>query len=207
MAEMQSHVDEEFAARLQLAEQKGMEISERRLKQQWRDVEVEAGQIDGGVSIMLYLPELISFSTSVTGKGGSSILVEAKASAPQTTAQVTGVKAPKSKPPTLKKRIDVFPSGAYAALQPSELREDYDSSTGYLRIDVPLRPKSEAKEDDLTHEDPNESEDETKEHADAKCCDKSDDKCSEEAEDLRRKKEARRGENRRNLRASHRYPG
>ena len=117
-----------------------MEISERRLKQQWCDVEVEAGQIDDGVSIMLYLPELISFSTSVTGKGGSSIMVEAKASAPQTAAQVTGVKAPKSKPPALKKRIDVFPVGAYAALQPSDLREDYDSSTGYLRIDVPLRP-------------------------------------------------------------------
>ena len=25
-------------------------------------------------------------------------------------------------------------------LEPSELREDYDSTTGYLRVDVPLKP-------------------------------------------------------------------
>ena len=142
-AEERNARDASVAKEMQLAEAGGMKEAERLLKIQWRNVKVEAGQIDGGVSLMMYLPELISFSTSVTGKGGSSILVEAKASAPQTAAQVTGVKAPKSKPPTLKKRIDVFPSGAYAALQPSELREDYDSSTGYLRIDVPLRSADE----------------------------------------------------------------
>lgn len=139
-AEERDARDASVAKELQLAEAGGMKEAERQLKKQWRNVKVEAGQIEGGVSLVMYLPELISFSTSVTGKGGSSIMVEAKASAPQTAAQVTGVKAPKSKPPALKKRIDVFPVGAYAALQPSDLREDYDSSTGYLRIDVPLRP-------------------------------------------------------------------
>ena len=126
----------EVAARWQKAEAKGMEISEKRLAQTWKDVEVEAGQINGGVSIMLYLPELIKFSTAVAGKG--TIVVEAEASAPQVYTDLAGVKV-KRKPASLRKRIDVFPAGAYAALEAADLQEDYDSSTGYLRIDVPLR--------------------------------------------------------------------
>ena len=138
-AKEQEALSAEVAAQWQKAEAKGMELSEKRLAQTWKGVEVEAGQIDGGVSIMLYLPELVKFSTAVAGKG--TLLVEAQASAPQLYTDLAGVKV-KRKPASLRKRIDVFPAGAYAALEAADLKEDYDSSTGYLRIDVPLRRAS-----------------------------------------------------------------
>ena len=139
-AKEQEALSAEVAAQWQKAEAKGMELSEKRLAQTWKDVEVEAGQIDGGVSIMLYLPELVKFSTAVAGKG--TLLVEAQASAPQLHVDLAGYSSAARKPASLRKRIDVFPAGAYAALEAADLKEDYDSSTGYLRIDVPLRRAS-----------------------------------------------------------------
>ena len=71
-------------------------------------------------------------------KAQSPLVVEAEASAPQVYTDLAGVKS-KRKSASLRKRIDVFPAGAYEALEATDLKEDYDSSTGYLRIDVPLR--------------------------------------------------------------------